>query len=791
MSKGLGPFSLFLIGLMGSLIISGIAFLALYNRVITTKRAMVEANILEGINKFRLAEISLTEAIEYSFNEASFLASKRGGYLTLEYTDSLNCIPYWRQYEVIDYPGFSQLEALTLRVLNNYEYNFDDISTPIFTKLEIEKLSDSFVNIKIKSNNPVKLSREKFEISSGYFEKNINSNILNLYSTAKQKFLDSDPIKDAIQVAINSMPPDCLTIQLYDICESEIEQRTEINSVCPGWENTLKEKIKEEIENLRENGDIETRIYLSDQDISFDIEKDLEVEYDSGYCGCKNFISGVCTEYYRIVKQLVSKNNFYASAKVQVIITDNTKEYKVLDDDNSMKTEKIRLKFHILSGNDYDHKIQAITDDELCEITVIKERSPSEPGAWNPSFGDIKSCPSKRISNYIDDYNKYRNTIYSAIDSEGFSDLIGGRDRGARLVAAIITQESGWNQNTACSETSGCGIMQITKSTASGCEGGWDAIKTDANANIRCGVKVFGNKLNSMRLVNGYDSENLIKLTLAAYNGGQATINEAIEIAGDSKWESINKIDIMTEACKRMCKKYNVYCGIESWKAGIIIKYVDDTVYPYYQDWLQCESERNVEVIEYPVNPRKYDHTRWNFKIDRLVYHYTVGDLSSTLYTLGDDPNRKASVHYVIDRDGKIYKLVDEKYNAWHAGCAYGTPQYCVDKNINPRSIGIEIVNSGYTCDNQKRTDCVYLTENPRPSICPQNLITDYWEEYDEAQINSLIKLSADIIRRNPEISVDRDHILGHDELICQKHDPGPAFPWDRVIQGIKDELSS
>jgi len=196
-----------------------------------------------------------------------------------------------------------------------------------------------------------------------------------------------------------------------------------------------------------------------------------------------------------------------------------------------------------------------------------------------------------------------------------------------------------------------------------------------------------------------------------------------------------------------------------------------------------------LNIINHPALPSKYDSTRWGYTVDMLVYHYTEGDLASTLYTLADDPNRRASVHYVIDRDGTIYKLVDEEYNAWHAGCLSTDPN-CVISNINPRSIGIEIVNLGDKCDNYGRTDCEYLTENPRPPKCTQPLITDYWETYDSLQMNSLVKLSANIIKRHPEILPDRNHILGHDEIYCDKHDPGPAFSWNEIIARIQNELA-
>ena len=52
---------------------------------------------------------------------------------------------------------------------------------------------------------------------------------------------------------------------------------------------------------------------------------------------------------------------------------------------------------------------------------------------------------------------------------------------------------------------------------------------------------------------------------------------------------------------------------------------------------------------------------------------------------------RKVSCHYLIDRNGDIFNLVGLDKRAWHAGKSmWGNYD-----DINSRSIGIEIVNSG------------------------------------------------------------------------------------------------
>lgn len=51
------------------------------------------------------------------------------------------------------------------------------------------------------------------------------------------------------------------------------------------------------------------------------------------------------------------------------------------------------------------------------------------------------------------------------------------------------------------------------------------------------------------------------------------------------------------------------------------------------------------------------------------------------------------AAHYLIDREGKTYRLVPDEYTAWHAGPAVfpNHPEY---KSVNRASIGIELINT-------------------------------------------------------------------------------------------------
>jgi N-acetylmuramoyl-L-alanine amidase len=136
-----------------------------------------------------------------------------------------------------------------------------------------------------------------------------------------------------------------------------------------------------------------------------------------------------------------------------------------------------------------------------------------------------------------------------------------------------------------------------------------------------------------------------------------------------------------------------------------------------------------------------------------IVIHYTAAGDTASLLTLsrGD-----VSAHYLLTdtRPVRIYQLVPEDRNAWHAGDSswYG------HTSINNASIGIEIVNRG-----DERTGDGTLR----------------WAPYTEGQIRAAMVLIRDIARRH---DVRPENIVGHSDVAPQrKVDPGPLFPWRRL----------
>ncbi len=84
-----------------------------------------------------------------------------------------------------------------------------------------------------------------------------------------------------------------------------------------------------------------------------------------------------------------------------------------------------------------------------------------------------------------------------------------------------------------------------------------------------------------------------------------------------------------------------------------------------------------------------------NRNVNSVIVHSTFNNSGGDKYdidlVLKQFSTYGVSAHYVIGRDGKIYQLVDEKDNSYHAGKS-SLPDGTT--NVNSCSIGIEIMTS-------------------------------------------------------------------------------------------------
>ena len=155
---------------------------------------------------------------------------------------------------------------------------------------------------------------------------------------------------------------------------------------------------------------------------------------------------------------------------------------------------------------------------------------------------------------------------------------------------------------------------------------------------------------------------------------------------------------------------------------------------------------------------RQYPSLNFNERsepISMIVLHYTALPTCEDALTILSSPTNPAgrvSSHYLVDRDGTIYQMVDESKRAWHAGA--GSWRELDD--VNSRSIGIEIVNIGLDAEGKR-------------------------EPFPDAQIDAVIALCKDIQERYGIAARD---IVGHADMApCRRQDPGEAFPWKKLSE--------
>ncbi|MEP6633634.1 MAG: N-acetylmuramoyl-L-alanine amidase [Luteimonas sp.] len=170
------------------------------------------------------------------------------------------------------------------------------------------------------------------------------------------------------------------------------------------------------------------------------------------------------------------------------------------------------------------------------------------------------------------------------------------------------------------------------------------------------------------------------------------------------------------------------------------------------------------------VEPLPYEaklESRPLSQIDLAVVHCTELPDLATARAFGEkvlyaDSGTGNSGHYYIDRDGDTVVYARPDRIAHHV------------RGYNPRAIGIELVNTGRYPD----------------WLDSRRQVMD--EPYPQAQIDALIALLAQLRTQLPELH----YLAGHDDLdtgltaasddaslqVVRKRDPGPLFPWDRVM---------
>ena len=147
-------------------------------------------------------------------------------------------------------------------------------------------------------------------------------------------------------------------------------------------------------------------------------------------------------------------------------------------------------------------------------------------------------------------------------------------------------------------------------------------------------------------------------------------------------------------------------------------------------------------------SPNFINKKRSRKSIKFIIIHYTGMQSERESLIRLCNPRSKVSSHYFIKRNGKILKLVEDHFVAWHAGKSYWKNY----KNLNKNSIGIELVNKGHRFG---------------------------YTNFKKKQLSSLINVSKILIKK---YKIKRENIVGHSDIApLRKIDPGEKFPWKEL----------
>ena len=135
---------------------------------------------------------------------------------------------------------------------------------------------------------------------------------------------------------------------------------------------------------------------------------------------------------------------------------------------------------------------------------------------------------------------------------------------------------------------------------------------------------------------------------------------------------------------------------------------------------------------------------RDGLKPSLIVLHYTAMTCAETARDWLCHTDAQVSAHYVLGPDGTVWQLVYESDRAWHAGAGAWGPV----TDVNSRSIGIEISNTGST-------------------------------PFAAKQMDALDTLVAGIMQRH---AIPPERVIGHSDMAPgRKFDPGRRFDWARL----------
>jgi len=171
--------------------------------------------------------------------------------------------------------------------------------------------------------------------------------------------------------------------------------------------------------------------------------------------------------------------------------------------------------------------------------------------------------------------------------------------------------------------------------------------------------------------------------------------------------------------------------------------------------------------------------------LDTIILHYTASSSSESTIKTMTDPSTRVSAHILIGRDSSITQFVPFNVQAKHAG----ESRFNRRTDLNKYSLGIEIENAGKLKMVKGSFIAWFGLDYDSSEVVEiinwRGIEKTYWHKYDSSQINQVIAVCANLAHH-----YNIRHILGHDAVSPdRKIDPGPAFPWTKFEDALRESL--
>lgn len=181
--KGFGPILIFFIAAAAIIVVEGVILTNYLIRAESIVRALKEEQIIQSVNNVEFAKRGLSQAVLYSFNQASYDLGKRGGYFNMPLGNSLDCIPYWKTFNSTNIPNFkSEFQKNLLKIFNVYGTSLG-VDIPQYDNVQFD-ITNNVMNL--TASGMLTDQEDFFTIKdSANFVQSANMNIFKLYAAAE------------------------------------------------------------------------------------------------------------------------------------------------------------------------------------------------------------------------------------------------------------------------------------------------------------------------------------------------------------------------------------------------------------------------------------------------------------------------------------------------------------------------------------------------------------------------------------------------------------------------------